>query len=649
MRAAIRIDRNSLDPALRDLNTWPKVDSLLLAADDTESYGRREQAVRNYMCGWKVDDIVAEAGFSRQELKRLVRRCLERHSDGRIWGFRALIPRKRIHNYARTVHAKAHPPSRRGGDSGALTQLFEKYPDIKNVVDVLFLKRVRDGVVHESRITVKSIHKRFLTACRQHGLTSTDYPFTTKWLGISGLGRYLRRLFKRELAMAVRARHGREAARSLKANKGGQKSNPVTHPYQRVEFDPHRIDGFWVVLVPNAYGGIVPVVLERLWLLVIKESRSRAILGYHLSLNSECNQEDGLQCIKNAIVPWKPRELTIPGLRYEPDCGLPSGAIPELAWALWDEFLYDNALANLAEAVRGQLTEVVKCAVNAGNVDNPERRALIERFFHTLEENGFHRLPSTTGSDPDDPRRQNPEKLALRYGISLTHLEELVDVMIAQFNATPHAGIGYRTPLEMLRYDIGAGGSLVRTLTESERAKLALLSLRIVRTVRGDIKKGRRPYVELEGARYQNEVLSRSPDLIGKELTLWVDRDELRNVTAFLPDGSDLGALTAQGYWGRTPHTLEMRRAINRLRHRKLIFYTEHDDPVQVYLDYLARTASTNKRASAAYTKAKRVVKSAGQQMGLPDSPLPNTKGSKSPPPPSYDEADLLKQKTITY
>src|SRR6185436_8241964 len=106
-----------------------------------------------------------------------------------------------------------------------------------------------------------------------------------------------------------------------------------------------------------------------------------------------------------------------------------------------------------------------------------------------------------------------------------------------------------------------------------------------------------------ENVRYQNEVLARSPDLIGTKLTLHVDPDDLRCIKAFLPDGTELGILTAHGAWGRIPHALETRRAIMSLRHRKLIAYTEADDPMQVYHDYLSKEALKKKSARAKYAK----------------------------------------------
>lgn len=134
-----------------------------------------------------------------------------------------------------------------------------------------------------------------------------------------------------------------------------------------------------------------------------------------------------------------------------------------------------------------------------------------------------------------------------------------------------------------------------------------LLNIKASRIVRGNIRLGRRPYIEYEGARYQNEVLARTPDLIGKRLALSINPEDPRSLLAFLPGGSELGILTAHGFWGRTPHTLEVRKAILLLKHKRLLWYTTEQDPVHVYLDYLAKKSPKSKTATREFAKVQRM------------------------------------------
>src|SRR3546814_6172646 len=79
-------------------------------------------------------------------------------------------------------------------------------------------------------------------------------------------------------------------------------------------------------------------------------------------------------------------------------------------------------------------------------------RPFIERFFGTLEESGFHRLPNTTGTGPGDIRRKDPEIAACKYFIQLEDLENLLDVLIANYNGTVHSSLAGRSPLEYLAW-----------------------------------------------------------------------------------------------------------------------------------------------------------------------------------------------------
>jgi len=605
VRKKIRFSREALEAELRDMKNWPTVDPTLLSEQDARTFERRKNAIRDYLAGTRIAVVQETHGVSYSQLSNFLSRCLKTHPDGRIWGERALIPRIRCKTYERREPTCAQTAGTHGGHSGALTQLFERFPDIRDYVIKLFSKCKRGKTVHEARIPHKSIHKRFLDKCREHGITK-DYPFNTKWLGRGALRTFLKKLLDQGHDATVKARYGKDAARKL-ASRNKSNDQDVTRPFQRVQFDGHRIDAFFTFLVHHPYGGVEELVLPRIWLMVIVDVFSRAIVGYKLVLSKEYSAADVMRCVRQAIVPWKHKTLTIPGLRYPEHGGLPS-ILPDYQWAIWREFIYDNAKANLAVAVRRFLTTVIVGGeVSCGPIEEPGRRAIIERLFRTLEENGIHRLPSTTGSNPKDTRREEPEDNALRYQIRLDHFEQLIDVMIAQYNTTPHAGIGFRTPLEVLEYHAASGGT-INHLPEDRRNETALLFEKVVRTVRGNSAQGRRPYIEFEGVRYQNEVLDRSPHLIGKKLFLYVDADDLRCLQARLENGADFGVLTAHGFWGRTPHTLVMRRTIMRLRQKKLISYVEGDDPIHVYHDYLASQAATKKRVRADYVNTSRMM-----------------------------------------
>ena len=598
------------------LEIWPLVDKSAMAEEGEytaskvdgmfSKYCAREASVLAYLHGEPLRSIKEKHGFSRHYVQHLVLKCIATHPDGRIWGFRALVPYVRQKRYDRIAPVK--PGTGQGGHAGALQQLFERYPDINEAIEALFLKKVdRIMTVHESVIPFKSIHKRFVDACRGHGVKAVEYPFTCKWLGYPGLVKHLTRLAVTRYGEAAKARFGREAARNLRLGRAAQPLMPATRPYFRVEFDGHKVDISFIIKIPTPYGHFEDRVVNRLWILVIRETLTGAILGYHVAYGLEYNQHEVCQCIKKSIQPWVPRQLTTPGLSYPTNGGMPSDVIKELEWATFQELLYDNGKANLANSVTRILTDVVGAAANAGPVDSPERRAFIERFFGLFEENGFHRLPSTLGNSPQDVRRTKPEKMAEKYKIRLEHVEDLIEVLIAEFNGRPSFGNGYRSPLERLQFFVSQPNVIIPKLDENKRRRLHMFDYRIVRTIRGNIKDGKRPYIQIDGVRYTSDVLSQQPELIGKKVTLYIDPQDGRFAYAyFAENGSELGMLEAKGYWGRTSHSLETRRAILEGKYRQFEHDIEKDDPIHNYLDQRAKEALDEKKTRKRFLKATR-------------------------------------------
>ncbi len=592
--------RDDMIPELRDVAVWPAVNTDVLDAAELARFRTREMALRAYLGGASMAYCAREHGVTRQELYRLLERCLAGHPDGRIWGFRALLAQQRVRGYQR--RAPVATGGGQGGAAGALSRLFTQYPTIQDHIDALYLRRKKHRAVHEPRITRQSIHRQFLQLCRDVGIPETAWPFCAEEQGRRSLGDYLRALDQRHMAESVRARAGDAAARQLGTGDLSTRDS-VLRPYQRVQFDGHRVDAFFTIEMPSPLGGTVEHVLERFWLLAVQDVATENIVGYTVSLSPEYSAQDVLRCMENALTPWTPRTLTIPNLKYPDGVGLPSGLFPECAWAAWDELSYDNAMANRAHLVRQRLTEVVGCAIIAGPPATPERRGALERFFGILEEHGFHRTPNTVGSHPKDPRRRDPEAAAERWHITYDEFLQLMDVMVARWNSAPHEGIGFRSPLEALRHYLEQPGNWLRTVPVHAREPGHLARLTLTRRVSGDPRQGRRPYITYENVRYHNPVLSRTPGLIGKTLTLTVNPADIRNIRAALPDGSDLGILTAHGVWGRTPHSLEVRRAIFRLRRRRELFWSQADDPIDVYLTYLSTKGQKHKRARNRWKK----------------------------------------------
>lgn len=586
----------NLDPMYLDINNWPIVNVTQLDNESFKLYKKREQAVTLYMEDTAdLKEIKDQTGIDAKEVRIFVRRCLEFDNELQtIWGFRALIPRKRTSDYVRKTVLDPNLNPHTTNFVGAFSALLREYPQIKKKLTDTYLRRKVSNLKRPA-LNVEAIHRYFLKLCESENISIHQYPFNTHDKAYRSLYRFFEKLEKSHFSEAAKL-YGEEPARSArwKGSTNDSENLLLRRPYQRVQFDGHKIDAMFTITFFTPEGDLITEVVERIWLLVIVDVATRAILGHHICFNKEYNLDDVLHCIRNSIVPYKKITFTIPGISYHEAGGIPSAEIPQAEWALWDEFSMDNGRPNISKLVKDRLQQIVGCTVNYGPVNTPEVRGIIERLFRTLEGMGYRKLLSTTGSNPSDPIRKKPEEHAKKYDISLNDLEELTHILVSDYNGIPHSGIRNFSPLKLMKQRIEKGME-PRILDPTKRKDAAFFCLQTTRNISGSIKKGKRPFIHYEGVTYRNEVLSNSAHLIGTSLTLVVNIDDIRTIRAFLPDGSEFGYLIAYGSWGITPHSLRTRKAINKLKKERKIFFNSYQDPFQIYYEFIASKAKSTK------------------------------------------------------
>ena len=596
----------SLAPSLKDVRTWPQVDEHAIEDREKRSlFLRRYKAIKLLLDDTTGSYDVVESGVTRREAMRLLKRCLCVSPDGQIYGFRALIPNLHIAKYTRRARPGGSAKEASFGAAGAFQQLIHSHPILADLIEDEIFRLSKRQRVYESRIPIKSLHKRFIDKCRELGLEADGhYPFNTKALAYISLVRYVRHLLSSNPERATISTYGSDIAKKWRSSDGT--ARPVIEPFERVECDAHHIDAVFCILIPSLFGELIPKVVHRLWLIVIKDISSKAILGYHLSLRDECNADDVLLTIRHALSEWTPRTLTIPGMTYGKGSGFPSSRDKRFIGACWQEFSVDGALANLSTRVADKLEHLVGAKPIVLPRRIPNDRPFVERFFGALEEGGFHRLPNTTGNRPSDPRRNNPDQAAVHYRIQIEHLEDLLDVLIANFNGTPHGSIGYRSPLDYLMYLCQAHDKWPRNADPEDVDRV--LNLFKTVTVRGGVENGRRPYIHYLGVNYSSDVLRLASHLVGQKLSIEIFVKDLRFVRAYGPNGAEIGILRAAPPWHRTPHTVEMRQAVNSLVHRKILHYLDQTDPVMALLKHLESLAIKGKSVPSLYLEARRVL-----------------------------------------
>ncbi len=594
---SLHYTRKTLPEEIRNCLLWPAIDETSLTERELSRVRRRRSAITAYLAGGRVAGVCSEFNISKSELLRALNRCVARADDGRIEGWRALKPGVRLKPYMRT--AKLVAGDHCCGLAGALSKLFRDHPDVKDAVDDLALKKQRKGRIHEACISNADLHAEFLKRCVDAGIPEFHYPFNTEHRAARALAQYVRRLRLEHFARAAQIWGGPDAALRAKLGTGHEKHLIAEKPFDFCSNDAHRIDCIGTIRIPHPKG-VRRVAIQRLMFLPIQEHYSEAVLGYHVVIRKECSAEDVVRAVHSALSVWRPRTLRIPGMAYPEGAGLPSGLIPEIAGAGWGAFLVDNASINLSMAVAERIRRRVGCVVNWGPVGQWSRRSLIENLFGILERRGFQRMPSTTGSHPKDPRKSDPAAKAIELEIDYEELLDLIDLAIATFNATPMKSLGMRSPLQVLREFVAdpESGFLPRILPPLPPGVPDLDIVCERHIVRGNVKEGRRPYVEIDGAHYVNDVLQNAGYLIGEPLVLHIRESDLRTVEAYLPGGGSLGVLVAIGEWGRIPHDRATRKTINNLKDSGYLIPRPGESDISCYLRIKGQQALDNTAGS---------------------------------------------------
>lgn len=626
-------NRNQIVLHAPPLDTWPSVTEDALDSDEKkEKFGAQKKAIQLYFSGEPTQSIQKLTGVWFSDLSRLAKKCLTLASDGRIFGFRALIPYYRISPYVRTKstsHKRAH---QQGGQAGVLIAILIRFPNLEDEL----VKRIRQDAklreIPEYRMKAVSLHRLFINLLKQKGVASSEWPFNTQYLGMRSIQKYMAAVLNRNFARSVNTREEKDAKAHLPVGTGHSTFLVFEEPYDAVEIDAYNIEAHLSVAFRTPEGTEVDLLLQRLWLLAAVDRGSSAVLAYSLVYRSEATADDVVQLIRDAVTKkWTPKELTIPGLRYPSSGGLPSGVLDAGYGAAWSVTMLDGALAHLAEKIRERVRKTVGFVINWGAPGHFERRPNVERTFKQIGQDLIRRLPSTTGSHPFNGRAPKAEQKAVQYKIRATDIEELLDVYMAQHNATPNEGLSHLSPLEYMRHYLDGTDPIshARHLPKSDLDKAKGFSCIEKKWVRGGRESGRRPYIQIDRIRYTSPVLADAGHLIGKPVIVEIDEEDMRQVRVFLENGAEIGYLKAHGKWSVTKHSRKTRRAINSLLHKRTLVLSEACDPVQVYLAHLStpekrfagKTFSLNTRKA---TDATRIAREAGAvpQINLPASPV---------------------------
>ena len=599
-------NRPRLDLDALRMREWPQFDDRVLAAEAKALYRRRRAAVLAYLRGAPIAEVET-AGVDRRTLHRLLARVLRPHADGRVWGWRALVPQVRVKTYERQSAPKVLLQTK-AGNAGSFSQLLARFPELEASLRaelaggrVTLLPGGELGRLQG----VKAAAERFRLKCRAMGLTARDYPLNQKDKAVRSLARTLRAWLTLDGSLAADVAGARikpsSALRSLP-------ERAAMLAFDTVEFDAHKMDVRLKVVDVDPTGGEQVWEIERVWLLAIIDVATRCILGWYLCLARECDRTHVVETIRRALMPQERPALSLPGLRLLPDGGFVSQAIEATRHACWRQMRLDNARAHLATTSLDVLCETLGCTADFGPAYQPDDRPFIERFFGTVTQTLSRRLPGALpgreGARIALARLRQP-KDSLRLLVTVQELEELLAVTIWNYHGTPHSSLGGQTPLEVMRRhvlgDAGAGiePMRLRRLPPLIRQHPAVLHDLVLCRVHGNVARGLRPFITYMHVRYTSAELARSLRLVGQRLRVHVDPRDLRQLTAVTEDGHILEPLLASSVWRHEPHSLWLRREFFKAKRARELSVEDGENPIEAFVQQRRRKAGKRKRAAS--------------------------------------------------
>ena len=519
---------------------WEEINAEALSPEKKELFLKRKRAVDFYIDATPLKTVSDVIGLPPAEIIRCVKRCLQLDAEGRMLGYQALVPRYSSLHKLRDFE-----------------KLLQKYPSLKEFLLGNYFGDPKYTLEH--KMNYWTLHTKFLRECKSLGIQDYDYPFSTTNKGYNSLIKYIKNAANERSEQAIKRESKDAQQRFLSTGFGGANSLHTFHPYNIVQIDGHKIDLIYSVEAEGPDGKIEWKHAIRPWLISVIDVSSRAILGYHITANENYNQYDVLKAIKNCIVPHK-RIKFRHSFSYPEEGGFPSEYCPSLEWATFDMIMMDNANAHLAQKVVSKLTDQLRCTVNFGSVATPESRGIVERFFKTLETNGYHRLPGTTGSNTKDSKRKNPERESAKYQITYEDIEELTEYLIAEYNNSSHSALNGQTPLQVIRRRCEEVGMQPYILSPNERVELEnFLCYTQTVTIRGGYNTGGQPRINFMNVQYHAEDCKIPMSLVKTDAMIEINPDDISHVTLYDKNGKYLAKMVAAGEWGRYPHSIKTR------------------------------------------------------------------------------------------
>lgn len=129
-----------------------------------------------------IKNIHSEIGINRNDIKKLIMRCLQLDKYGFYLGYTALIPYNNNKKYTRKTSSYTNY-------SGVFTKLLNDNTELKKFIDETYLNKKKYSLYKS--ISKIEMYEKFIQKCYQLNIKEDEYPFNTLNKGKRSLYRYL--------------------------------------------------------------------------------------------------------------------------------------------------------------------------------------------------------------------------------------------------------------------------------------------------------------------------------------------------------------------------------------------------------------------------------------------------------------------------
>jgi len=567
-----------LNPHLCDFDQWPLIALDQVPKKDQKDFLRNKKIVAKVLAGHQLTQVAKEHNLSEGRITQILDRALGSEEDAPPALTAGLIPGRII------VKKQRKQPlptlTEELGAGCAFSALLRDVPGLLKGLDDVLVPYIAEKN-YAQNISPQSFHSEFKRLLKEAHWPTDTYPYTTENTAYESVRRYLHERMK----ILVKEKD------QTKRNQTSRVPRPLKKTFRAkraVQIDEHKLDlGSRINLVLN--DELIPLRIGMISVLVAMDVDTTATLGFWLAQTNAPNQQDLLALIENCITPWTPMTLQTPGFSYEPGACFPS-ALPDTPISFGMTRM-DNAWIHSALSVTHILCNKMGGTVALGLPANPKIRHLIESVFNFINKNFSHRLPSTTGSYPTDPKRESRINRKKPPVITFRTVLEALSIILTSYNIITRAQLGHASPLSLFQHHctnhyVRYSPSIITNQWQPfiNEKIVALCWYR---------HENRAPFVNFAGTRYSGPGLWDAVEN-QKLIRIRFDRRRIRTIDAYTLDGVSLGKLYAPASWQRFEHSRATRKLLLKLTRKDRL---SRQDPLSDYLHLLLENKDNPKDA----------------------------------------------------